>query len=194
MKIFASESEKWALLKKLDQTVRLGVIRAKEAYSGYQAGLFAVTKDSDKDRLIFDSRPFNTLETPPNRWINSMGASSNLLDVQMASDERMLLSGTDLREFYYSFSATPERVVRNSLIGTFFASDIRDFRCYDRKLEGAGPLLFGLKTLEMGDTCASSADSPPRHFGAIRPGEQGGACWHDFASAQVAQHVRGRHR
>ena len=154
MKIFASESEKWALLKKLDQTGRLGVIRAKEAYSGYQAGLFAVTKDSDKDRLIFDSRPFNTLETPPNRWINSMGASSNLLEIQLASDERMLLSGTDLREFYYSFSATPERVVRNSLIGTLFASDIRDFRCYDRKLEGAGPLLFGLKTLEMGDTCA----------------------------------------
>lgn len=44
--------------------------------------------------------------------------------------------------------------MRNSLIGTFFASDIRDFRCYDRKLEGAGPLLFGLKTLAMGDTCA----------------------------------------
>ena len=83
-----------------------------------------------------------------------MGASSNLLEIQLASDERMLLSGTDLREFYYSFSATPERVVRNSLIGTFFASDIRAFRCYDRKLEGAGPLLFGLKTLAMGDTCA----------------------------------------
>ena len=44
--------------------------------------------------------------------------------------------------------------MRNSLIGTFFASDIRDFRCYDRKFEGAGPLLFGLKTLAMGDTCA----------------------------------------
>ena len=27
-------------------------------------------------------------------------------------------------------------------------------RCYDASLEGAGPLLFGLKTLAMGDSCA----------------------------------------
>ena len=154
VKIFASEAEKWALLRKLDSTGRLGVFRLRQAYPGYQAGLFAVAKDIEKDRLIFDSRPFNCLEQPPNKWISSMGASSCLLELQMSPGERMLLSGTDLREFYYSFSATQERVIRNSLIGPVYAQDIRDFRCYDASLEGAGPLLFGLKTLAMGDSCA----------------------------------------
>lgn len=149
VKIFASEGEKWALLRKLDSTGRLGVFRLRQAYPGY-----AVAKDIEKDRLIFDNRPFNCLEQPPNKWISSMGASSCLLELQMSPGERMLLSGTDLREFYYSFSATQERVIRNSLIGPVYAQDIRDFRCYDASLEGAGPLLFGLKTLAMGDSCA----------------------------------------
>ena len=154
VRIFSSEQQKWALFRKLDSTERLGVVRRCEILEGYQAGLFSIPKDADKDRLIFDSRPFNTLEHPPNRWIASMAAASNLLDLQIAPGQQMVVSGTDLREFYYSFLASEERVRRNALLGEVFAHQIRDFKCYHPDLEGAGPLIFGLKTLAMGDSCA----------------------------------------
>ena len=112
--------------------------------------LLAVTKDAEKDRLIFDCAPLNTLESPPNRWFISMVASSNLLDFQLASDERMLLSGTDLREVCCSFSATHERVVRNSLIGIFFAREFETFSAMMRAFKG--PALSCLVSKKLAQT------------------------------------------
>ena len=51
--------------KKLDDTHRLGAGKESQILPGYQAGLFSFSKDESRDRLIFDSRPFNTLESPP---------------------------------------------------------------------------------------------------------------------------------
>ena len=67
-------------MRKLDATGRLGFVGASEIYRGYQAGLFCVIKDLHADRLIFDSRPMNSLETAPGRWVYSSASGVNLID------------------------------------------------------------------------------------------------------------------
>ncbi len=155
VKIFASETEKWKLLRKLDASGRLGVILEGEIYQGYQAGLFSIQKDGSKDRLIFDSRPFNTLEQVPQRWIKSMASAATLCELQLGKDEIYLVSGTDLREFYYSFRATHSRLVRNSLLVTVWPWELRGFKCYQPALERQRRKVYlGLRTLAMGDSAA----------------------------------------
>ena len=155
VKLYGKESEVWALLKKLDGSGRLCAIKESDIYPGYQAGLFSIGKDQSRDRLIFDSRPFNTLECPPGRWIASMASASNLTEFHLEDSEICLVSGTDLREFYYSFKITPERLARNSLLFQTHKDAIRDFRCYTADLDSYdGAIYLGLQTLAMGDTCA----------------------------------------
>ena len=155
VKLYGKESEVWALLRKLDNSGRLGAIKESDIYPGYQAGLFSVGKDQHRGRLIFDSRPFNTLECPPGRWIASMASASNLTELHLDKSEICLVSGTDLREFYYSFKISPERLARNSLLFQTHKDAIRDFHCYTPDLDSYnGAIYLGLQTLAMGDTCA----------------------------------------
>ena len=99
VKIHCDRGEKWKLLRKLDSCGRLGVVPEDQIVRGYQAGLFCVGKDLQFDRLIFDSRPFNTLEQPLGRWVRAMASISPLLDIQLSSEEVCKVSGTDLRDF-----------------------------------------------------------------------------------------------
>ena len=155
VRVFGSEDEVWKLLKKLDSSGRLGALRECDVLEGYQAGLFAVGKSSTHDRLIFDSRPFNTLERPMRRWIGSMGAAASLCDLHVAEDSILRTSGTDLREFYYSFAVSEQRLRRNSLLISVKPEDLRGFRCYDPAFEQEGrPIYLGLRTLAMGDSMA----------------------------------------
>lgn len=155
VKIHGNEKETWKLLRKLDQTGRLGLIPEHKVFHGYQAGLFSVNKDESSDRLIFDSRPWNTLETRPKRWIYSMASSSVLCDLILKQDEVCVTSGTDLREFYHSFSATESRLIRNPLLVSAWPWEVRDFACYNDSFDNYnGRLFFGLRTLAMGDSCA----------------------------------------
>ena len=155
VRIFASEEEKWALLRKLDASGRLGVVKSRDVLPGFQAGLFSVLKDGVRDRLIFDSRPFNCLETAPRRWIKSMAHACNLCDLHLLPTEDFIVSGTDLREFYYSFACSEERVIRNALLVSVWGWQLKGFRCYDPSLEAeTKPVFLGLQTLAMGDTQA----------------------------------------
>ena len=158
VRVFGSDEEVWKLLEKLDKSGRLGALRECDVLEGFQAGLFAVGKSSAHDRLIFDSRPFNTLESlerPMHRWIGSMGAASSLCDLHIGEDSVLRTSGTDLREFYYSFSVSEQRLRRNSLLISVAPEQLRGFRCYDPAFEQEGrPVYLGLRTLAMGDSMA----------------------------------------
>ncbi len=155
VRIFGKQEEVWQLIAKLDSTGRLGVLRECDVLEGYQAGLFSVGKSSTHDRLIFDSRPFNTLELPLRRWIGAMGAGANLCDIHLAEGEALVTCGTDLREFYYSFKVGEERLRRNALLLRVMPAELRGFRCHDPQLEKDGrPVVLGLRTLAMGDSMA----------------------------------------
>lgn len=73
----------------------------------------------------------------------------------MGAEEMILTSGTDLREFYYSFRASHSRLIRNSLLISVWASELRGFQCYHPRLETLGSKVYlGLKTSAMGDSAA----------------------------------------
>lgn len=154
VKIHASNTERDKLFRKLDACGRLGMVDEAEVLTGYQAGLFSVIKNLKADRLIFDSRPFNTLEQPLGRWVKAMASTNPLLDLQLREDEVCLVSSTDLRDFYYSFHISSERLVRNSLVNSVWADDYADFKCYDPKVHQGRRVFFSLNTLAMGDAQA----------------------------------------
>ena len=154
VKIHASNTERDKLFRKLDACGRLGMVDEAEVLTGYQAGLFSVIKNLKADRLIFDSRPFNTLEQPLGRWVKAMASTNPLLDLQLREDEVCLVSSTDLRDFYYSFHISSERLVRNSLVNSVWADGYADFKCYDPKVHQGRRVFFSLNTLAMGDAQA----------------------------------------
>ncbi len=155
VRIFGSDKEVWNLLWKLDQSGRLGAVKEEAVYTGFQAGLFSVGKDQNKDRLIFDSRPFNELESPPGRFIGSMASAANLTEIHLKEDQILTMSGTDLREFYYSFLVSKSREARNSLLIQTTPERIQGWRCLSEDLVGyKGVVFLALRTLAMGDTCA----------------------------------------
>ena len=155
VKLFGQEAEIWKLFKKLDETGRLGIVKDTEVLPGLQAGLFAVGKDSSKDRLIFDSRPFNTLESPPARWVASMSSALNLTDIHLKENQDLTCSGTDLREFYYSFEVNHQRLIRNSLLYCTTVDKVSGFKCCTNDIRAhQGKVFLALRTLAMGDCCA----------------------------------------
>lgn len=154
VKIHCSLQERKRLYAKLDSSSRLGMVGISEVLTGYQAGLFSVAKDLCKDRLIFDSRPFNNLEVVPGRWVKGMASIAPLLDLQLGQDDVCLINSTDLRDFYYGFKISHERMVRNSLVGPVEVSDCRHFRCYRPELEKDGHCYLSLNSLAMGDSQA----------------------------------------
>lgn len=168
VRLFGDESELWKLFKKLDASHRLGAIPDTEIIPGFQAGLFSVGKDESKDRLIFDSRPFNLLESSPNRFIRSMAAASNLTELHLGASEVALVSGTDLREFYYTFVVNDQRLIRNSLLFLTEASKISGWNCCTEEVQAhPGKIWLGLRTLAMGDTCAVEI-AQTAHVGILR--------------------------
>ena len=154
VRIHCSLQERKRLYAKLDSSSRLGMVGSSEVVSGYQAGLFAVAKDLCKDRLIFDSRPFNNLEVVPGRWVRGMASIAPLLDLQLSIDDVCLINSTDLRDFYYGFKISHERMIRNSLVGPVAVSECRHFRCYRPELESEGFCYLSLNSLAMGDSQA----------------------------------------
>lgn len=142
------------LFRKLDSSGRLGMVSESEVVAGHQAGLFCVQKHLQHDRLLFDSRPLNCLELGMERWVRAMSSVVPLLDLQLEQDEICKVSGTDLRDFYYGFRASHERMVRNALVGPLPPAMFKDVRCYRSDLSGAKRCYLSLATLAMGDSQA----------------------------------------
>ena len=154
VRIHAAPDQRQALFRALDATGRLGLIGESEVVRGFQAGVFSITKDLHTDRLIFDSRPFNLLETAPKRWVHSTATAANLCDLQLPEDCILVASGTDLREFYYSFIAGKQRTIRNTLACALSPREARQYTAYHSGLASEQKIYPALMTLGMGDTCA----------------------------------------
>ena len=75
-----------------------------------QSGLFAVTKDLVKDRLILDARAPNEFEVPLNRWTRALASCEKVAQIQLLPDEILLCGSRDLRDFFYQFVVTRERL------------------------------------------------------------------------------------
>lgn len=104
----------------MDDSGRLGVHLPDEVTPDYGSGLFSVVKDQHRDRLIIDSRGANSLESPAQRWIQTLACGEALCRLLMEPGDTLKASGNDVRDFYHLFRATSSRSRRNVLASVYF--------------------------------------------------------------------------
>ena len=138
-------------------------------------GLFIVLKNSRLDRLILDARPPNLLEQGKSFWCGSMGSINGLGDIRLNSNEALCCSGLDLKDFFYQFLVSDQRVLRNALAGSITFAEAKEV--FGEDFDGEGPnVRVALATLAMGDLLACEFSQSAHlslclKYGVMQPGE-----------------------
>ena len=113
VRVHASKQQALGLLRNLDRGGRLRLAPKEKIRSSHLCGCFSLVKDSEKDRMILDARPPNELETPLQSWCKTLGSLQSLSQLELEEGFNMYFSGTDLRDYYYSFRVSKLRSFRN---------------------------------------------------------------------------------
>ena len=151
LRVHASAANKVKLFELLDATNRLGLHAPDEVSPDFGSGMFSITKDLEKDRLILDSRGANLLEAPSQRWIRSLGSAETLTKIHIPDHCILRSSSNDLRDFYYGFSATESHSRRNVLVGEIKRSSVQHLHCMKPYLHQHPYVYASMATLAMGD-------------------------------------------
>ena len=154
VRVLATEHEKIKLFKKLACTGRLQIFHPSEVFPDYAAGVFAVIKDLERDRLILDARPCNLRERSLNTWCKTLASAHAVSLIELDDDKVLLCSGQDLRDYFYQFRVSRKRAARNIFKGALNKQELNEI--FSGDLGGfSGEIGFvGLNTLAMGDLCA----------------------------------------
>eukprot|EP00435_Cladocopium_sp_Y103_P032437 s3148_g8.t1 len=145
--VHASRMERNKLFQKMADGNRLVPVDPAVVRHGLVSGLFSVPKDLEKDRLILDSRPPNMVEPGLSTWTSTMSSSTVLGGLELSDDECLIMSGRDIRDFFYQFKVSKQRSQRNVLAGLVPAEDLE----YIFRRPFAEAAYVGLNTLAMGD-------------------------------------------
>ena len=151
----ADRYNKVELYKKLAASGRLKPLVPGTFSRVYTSGLFSVTKDAEKDRLILDGRPANLLDRSQTLWCKAMASASSLTGLYIEEDRVVYASGEDLKDFFYQFVVNQERLCRNVLSDPISVDEAEKvFGQVDDKYITNGEVWVGLSTLAMGDCCS----------------------------------------
>ena len=145
--VHASREQRNLLFQKMADTGRLVPVPASEVRPGLLSGLFCVGKDLNKDRLILDARPPNLAETVLSRYTKTMASATCLAGIELEDGQVLLMSGRDVKDFFYQFKVSKQRSKRNVLAMHLDASDLEFV--FRRPFAAGG--YVGLSTLAMGD-------------------------------------------
>ena len=148
----ASKDERLKLFKMMAACGRLKMLQSSEVEPAFAAGLFAVPKDLEKDRLIMDCRPANMKELGLNHWCGCMANASLLGGIELGEDEDLLMSGQDIKDFFYQFVVSKRRCARNCLAVHLTAEELESIFPGAKAPSTGG--FVGLSTMAMGDLCA----------------------------------------
>lgn len=150
--VHASSVEKVALYKKLFSCGRLREVDGHLARDPFISGLFSVNKSSTMDRLILDARPPNLLEGGRNYWCGTMASATSLGDIYLEQGVDLCSSGLDLKDFFYQFQVSEQRIIRNTLAGSVTRSEAEEI--FGPKEGRPAEVRVALATLAMGDLLA----------------------------------------
>ena len=134
VRVHADDKEKIDLLHLLESSGRLGFNAPSQIVSGFGNGLFCVPKSTKVDRLILDGRPANLLQVPPMKYIMTMAAATTLMGIYLSPQEKLLMTGDDLSNFFYTFEVGEQRVGRNFLEWKIPIHIARQFRSFPIEL------------------------------------------------------------
>ena len=152
-RIRGCKEEVLELYRKLASSKRLVPLAADQVDPSFTSGLFAVAKDLERDRLIMDSRPPNAAEEGFNRWTQCAANAFNVNQIEIRENENLVMSGQDIKDFYYQFRIGPRRALRNALSGWLSDSDLVSIFGESSVIPSEGGYV-GLNTMAMGDICA----------------------------------------
>ena len=107
------------LLAVLDNSGLLRLHPAGSLDPQAHCGLFAIPKSAEKDRLIIDARPNNLRFPSDSRWLAALATSANLLAIELAPDEDLLISGADVRDLYHNFKVSEDRLALYQFVGSY---------------------------------------------------------------------------
>ena len=142
------------LLHRLDRSGRLYLCPPSQVRMKHRAGLFALLKSLDADRLILDCRPANSLEPQIGRWVQTMGAIARLLDIKLKAGFNLVAAGEDLRDYYYYFRISDSRAKTNCISFDLSYKEAKEFRSFPAHLPVSETYVPCLRTLAMGDVNA----------------------------------------
>ena len=171
--VHATRFERNRLFKKMADGNRLVPLLCSEVREGLESGLFAVPKDLERDRLILDARPPNCMERVLNKWTRTMASGTCLCQLELEPHEVLVMSGRDVRDYFYQFVVSPERARRNVLFGKLSASDLSFI--FGKPISEDG--YVGLNTLAMGD-CNACEFAQSSHLQLLLA--SGGAFWDEL--------------
>ena len=173
--VHGSQQQKVELYKKLAACNRLKPIPCDSARDPFVSGLFTVLKNSRLDRLILDARPPNLLEQGKSFWCGTMGSINGLGDIRLSCNESLCCSGLDLKDFFYQFVVSEQRVIRNALAGSITSAEAKEVFGEDFECEGQN-VRVALATLAMGDLLACEFSQSAHlslclRYNVMQPGE-----------------------
>eukprot|EP00435_Cladocopium_sp_Y103_P014663 s4220_g3.t1 len=153
VQVRASVNEKLKLYKKMAACGLLQPLSPGTYLDKYRSGLFAVLKDSERDRMILDVRPANMVSRGQKKWCYGMASASSLAGIYIEPDKVLMASGEDLRDYFYQFKVGHERTARNVLHGDLTLQQAREVFGHAFDWPTAS-VAVGLSSLAMGDCCA----------------------------------------
>eukprot|EP00439_Symbiodinium_sp_Y106_P070115 s4869_g12.t1 len=157
--VMATRGEKLQLFRLLASSGRLGLLLPDEITADITSGMFAVTKDLSRDRLILDGRGANVYEIPLNAWTKQLASAEKVAGIYVPEDSILLASGRDLKDFFYQFVVTRERTIRSG------ALDRDELRYVFGNV--ARKAYVGLSTMAMGD-CSACEYAQCSHLSVLR--------------------------
>ncbi|CAE7414981.1 unnamed protein product, partial [Symbiodinium sp. KB8] len=110
VRILAKAEERLLLYRALADTERLVVAVPPPGRERFGAGLFCVPKSAEKDRLILDARPANSLEQGTSQWTRTLAFAAAVSSIILEPSQVLLLAGADLKDCFYQFEAPPGSV------------------------------------------------------------------------------------
>ena len=154
VRVHASRQQAFELLHFLDDRHRLILAPAEKIRSRRTCGLFALVKDEHKDRMIVDARCPNQVESTLTEWTSTLGAIETFVQIELSPSCNLLLSGTDLTDYYYCYKVTRERALRNALHFPLTPQQAASLRCFSDSMYKYETLYPCVSTLAMGDNQA----------------------------------------
>ncbi|CAE7946657.1 unnamed protein product, partial [Symbiodinium sp. KB8] len=178
-RLLLSKAEQRLLLyRALADSERLVVAEPPPGRERFGAGLFCVPKSAEKDRLILDARPANSLEDVCSTWTRTLASAAAVSSIVLEPDQILLLAGADLKDCFYQFQAPPGRIKRNLLADSLSHEEAAFVFRVPASSFKAGParVHVAFSSLAMGD-CAACEVAQCAHLGvclrggALHPGE-----------------------
>ena len=176
VQLHASRRQAFELLHFLDKRHRLVLAPETKIRPSHVCGVFALIKDQSKDGMILDARPPNLLEDALNDWTATLGSVAALVQLELKPGHVLMMSGTDLCDYYYCYKVSRQRACRNALAFALTPQQAASLQCFDQTMYQHSKLYPCLSTLAMGDNQAVELGQCAHvrlgfHAGAFKPTE-----------------------